>query len=140
MRPTFVVDCSAALPWLLEDEKTTETERLLERLVNEGETALAPPLLRYEVANAMLMAARRGRVAKDEMRAALSFFEKLPIEISVENGHVFSSALMLAEKHALTVYDALYLDLAIREGLPLASLDGALKKAALADGVHLAFP
>ena len=69
MRAGFVVDSSAALPWLLEDEKTAASEALLDRLISGGERAVAPPLLRYEVSNAMAMAVKRKRIARDVMRA-----------------------------------------------------------------------
>ncbi|RYD38608.1 MAG: PIN domain-containing protein [Verrucomicrobiaceae bacterium] len=138
MRASFVVDSSAALPWLLEDEKTPASEALLERLINGGERAVAPPLLRYEVSNAMAMAVKRKRITKDVMREALDFFSLLPIDLDDDSNHlVLTSAQTVAGKHSLTIYDAVYLDLAGRLGLPLASNDDALTKAARSEGVPL---
>jgi predicted nucleic acid-binding protein len=138
MRASFVVDSSAALSWLLEDEKTPVSEAILDRLVFGGEKAVAPPLIRYEVSNAMAMAVRRGRVGKEVMREALDFFSQLPIDLDeASNQFALSSALSVAEKHALTVYDAVYLDLAMRLGVALATKDEPLRRAAGAEGIAL---
>lgn len=136
MRAGFVVDSSAALPWLLEDEKTAASEALLDRLISGGERAVAPPLLRYEVSNAMAMAVKRKRIARDVMREALEFFSLLPIDLDEDSNRlVLTSAQTIAEKHSLTIYDAIYLELAGRLGLPLATNDNALMKAAKSEGI-----
>ncbi|RYD27795.1 MAG: PIN domain-containing protein [Verrucomicrobiaceae bacterium] len=135
---SFAVDTSVAITWLLHDEKTAASEALLDRLVNGGEKAAAPPLLFYELANAMAMAVKRGRIGNSAKRGLLDFFGLLPVEPDGDSTRlVLSSTHLVAEKHGLTLYDASYLELALRRGLPLATNDAALIRAALAEGVRL---
>ena len=92
----------------------------------------------YEVHNSVLMGVRRRRISYADALAFLGSIEKLPIRLAdpISHGQVFR----LAEQRGLTVYDAAYLELAIREGLPLASLDEALCRAATDSGVRLFTP
>ena len=133
----FVVDASAALPWCFVDETTPETEALLNRL-KSGDTAFVPPHWSFEVANSLLMALRRGRIGQEKRDRFLEDLRSLPIQPDMESmAQAFDRVLMLAEQYKLTVYDAAYLELALRRGLPLASLDADLCKAAQAEGVPL---
>jgi len=135
--PGFIPDASATLPWAFEDEATPWTESLLERVLG-GEAVSVPAHWPLEVANSLLMAQRRGRVTTRQIDEFIDDLAALPI--MVEGARLpadWHGILGLAEKHRLTAYDAAYLDLAKRSGLPLATLDGALRRAAKAEGVVL---
>ncbi len=133
----FVADASVTLAWCFPDEATPWTESLLDR-VAQGEQVIAPAHWPTEVSNGLLMAFRRKRI--DRMRADwfLNTLSSLPI--MVEQPLSMSQAkrvVALAIQHTLTFYDAAYLDLALRTALPLATLDGALRRAAVAENVVL---
>ncbi len=115
----FVVDCSVTVAWCFEDEATVELDSLLDRVQLEG--AVVPPLWISEAANVLLSAHRRGRIDRETMQERLALLDMLPIETdSMASGAVWrSSVLTLADAEALTFYDATYLELAIRRGLPL---------------------
>ena len=126
-----VLDCSAACAWLLEDESVPGVDRTLELATAHG--AAAPGLFWAELRNALVMAERRGRLTPVQTEAALAEVEALDIELD----HTPESAttLRLAREHRLSVYDALYLELAIRQRRELATLDTALQRAAESEGV-----
>lgn len=131
-----VLDCSAALSWVLPDEGHTAAAALLDRVVGEGATV--PALWHFEVSNGLLVAERRKRVTPAERRQALTFLGDLPIQVDSKSlERAWTETTILAQAHRLTVYDATYLELALRQGLPLASWDKALRSAALACGVPL---
>jgi predicted nucleic acid-binding protein len=133
----FVLDASVTLPWRFEDEATPWTEFLLNRL-EDGEDVLVPAHWPLEVANALLIAQRRRRVTSEQILEFLDDLAALPIRIdSARRPDQWAPVLALAQRHHLTVYDAAYLELAQRTGLPLATLDGDLRKAALAERVAL---
>ncbi len=98
---------------------------------------MVPPLWVSEVANVLLQACRRGRLPREAMQERLALLDMLPIEMDPQaSGTVWrSSILTLADAETLTFYDATYLELAIRRGLPLASSDTALRRAATRRGV-----
>ena len=108
---SLVIDASLTMTWYFDDETTPTTEELLDRVVDAG--ALVPSVWRLEVANAFQTAIRRKRI--DALYRDAS----------------------LAERFALTIYDAAYLELAQRRSLPLATLDQELRTAALALGTPL---
>jgi predicted nucleic acid-binding protein len=119
----FVLDTSVAVSWLLPDESSGESKAWLERLVVEG--GLVPNLWPLEVGNALLMAQRRQRVK------AVQALMDLPIERDQETSErAWRETLQLADDHGLTLYDAAYLELAVRLDLPLATFDQPLKIAA----------
>lgn len=125
---TIALDASMAIAWCFEDERTAESEVALDWVVAEG--ALVPSLWKIEVANGLQMALRRNRIHPDYRDLALKRLQSLPIEIDPETSlHVWSAGIALADRHRLTIYDAVYLELAIRRRLPLASLDKALVEA-----------
>ena len=127
----FVIDASIAGSWWLPDEALAETHILLRRL--GGETAVAPSVWWFEVRNLLLMAERRDRIDAAGSAALMADLEELSVEI---DGNPSSGALLaLARSHRLSAYDAAYLELAARRGLPLATLDQALAAAARAEGV-----
>jgi predicted nucleic acid-binding protein len=135
---SFVLDSSIAMTWCFEDEKTSYTEALLDA-VSEGTEVLVPALWPYEVLNVLVMAQRRKRMTQAQALHFWRELQALPIHIEEKPAGYSSLEIMtLAQQHQLTAYDAAYLDLALREGLPLASLDEDLKKAAQSAGVPIA--
>lgn len=132
-----MLDASSTLPWCFPDEATPWTETLLDRLAG-GEPALVPAHWPTEVMNGLVMAMRRGRVSLDKVQEFVEVLSDLPLQI--ETAHppqTWPPILALAQRHRLSAYDAAYLELARRENLPLATLDGDLQVAARADGVSL---
>jgi predicted nucleic acid-binding protein len=135
--PGFVADASATLPWCFEEEATPATEALLERL-RAGESAVVPAHWSTEVMNGLIMAVRRGRIDLERVVRFARDLAALPIRIEPPHGPAaWDAVLRVATRHQLTVYDAAYLELAERTRLPLATLDGDLRKAALAANVAL---
>jgi predicted nucleic acid-binding protein len=131
---TFVLDGSVAVAWFFEDEANAYAQAVEDSLISA--TALVPILWPLEVANACLVGERRKRTTEAKIAQFLALLSSLPITIDEEtNAHAWSEVLHLARAHALTTYDSAYLELALRRGLPLASLDDPLKAAARAVGV-----
>lgn len=122
------------LAWALEDERQAGAVDTLVRL-KTGDEALVPALWWFEVRNALVSNERRGRLGEADTAIMLRELARLPV--SIDRSPEEASVLALARRHRLTVYDAAYLELAQREGLPLASLDSALQGAAAASGVSL---
>jgi len=134
----FVPDASATLAWLLESETSDWSEVLLERF-GSGYTAVVPSHWALEVANALLVAVRRGRIDKKNSVELFRGLLALPIRVDTCSSEaIFRQVFAFAEQYGLTVYDAAYLELAAREGVPLATLDAELQNAARAAGVSLA--
>ncbi len=133
---SFVIDNSIALAWCFEDEQTDAIMALLDRLTETG--ASAPQLWPLEALNGLLTAERKGRIDTVVRRRLAGLLQALPIAIDDETAsQVWTSTAQLAERHQLTAYDAAYLELAQRLGLPLATSDTALMAAADAGGVAL---
>ena len=122
---SLVLDASLTLSWYFEDERTSAADAVLDQVVARG--AIAPLLWRLEVANGFQMAIRRKRIDREFRDRALRNLALLPIAVNPESDmYVWSSTLRLADQFDLTIYDASYLELAQRRGLPLASLDEKL--------------
>lgn len=133
----FVLDCSMAMAFVLRDESTDDTDAILDRL-GQGSSAVVPALWRWEVANVLLMAQRRGRVTPADAHRHMAQLRGLPIEMDeTACEESWSAAFALAQKHSLSSYDATYLEVAIRRGIPLASLDRELRAAAKVEKVQL---
>lgn len=133
----LVLDASCAAAWVLEDEATPQTATVLAQL-QAGARAIVPPLWRWEMANLLLVGAQRGRIDATDVDAALVFLDSLPIALDTDApSRAWPDALTLARDHALSVYDASYLELALRRRSPLATLDRPLARAAAAVGVTL---
>ena len=131
----FVLDCSVTMAWVFSDEASESTDRLRESLIED--TAFVPALWPIETGNVLLMATRRGRIATDDWQQIRENLEALPIHIDpVSTDRVLGAVLDLAHAHRISVYDAMYLELALRMRLPLATLDRALAAAAQATGVE----
>lgn len=133
---SVVVDASVALDWVFRSERSARANLVLEHVLREG--MVVPPIWPAEVANGLLNAKRRGRLTSDELPAALALFEQLPVVISPPASLASIRQLVDTGGAAeLTVYDASYLDLALRESEPLATHDEALRQAAARVGVEL---
>lgn len=133
----LVVDASITLAWCLEDEQSDYADEVFSRL--RAEHAMVPSLWPIEVANGLLFAERAGRLSAAGTAQAQSLLSGLPVEIQdAPLSTALGPILALAREHSLTTYDAAYLELAMREGVPLATVDGDLRTAASASGVPLA--
>jgi predicted nucleic acid-binding protein len=133
----FVVDASVALSWCFEDESNAWSAAILSRLTR-GDRIVVPAHWSTEVSNGLLIAVRRKRLAPDKPAVFWDALAHLPIEMEPALTQVHSKqALSLAEKFGLTVYDAVYLELATRRQLPLATLDADLRNATQSAGLTL---
>lgn len=132
----FVLDCSVAIAWCIDDEAAAETDALMEQAASEG--ALVPGLWPLEIANVLLQAVRRRRLGVADAMARLEILRSLPIRIDGATAErAWREILALARAEGLTTYDAAYLELALRCGLPLATRDRDLRQAADRCGVEL---
>lgn len=135
--PAFVVDASVSAAWFLPDEATPETEAALHATATHE--VWVPALWLLEVGNLLLSAHRRKRITADKRRELAAIAARLRIKVDREP--VAIAALDdIASTHGLTAYDAAYLELALRRGLPLATLDEALVHAMAKAGVIAASP
>ena len=132
--PGFVLDGSITLVWAFEDETDPYAEAVADSL--ENKPAIVPAVWPLEVANALLVGERRKRITEAKVAQFLTLLQSLPITVDDETVlRAWQETLHLARLHDLSEYDATYLELAVRLGLPLASLDDKLKTAATAAGV-----
>ena len=134
MATQFVVDCSVSLAWCLSDETGEYAKHVLRAF---GETsAHVPALWPLEMANGLLVAERRERIAEADTMRVLDAIRVLPIHVDDEtHAHALGATMALARAYALSAYDAAYLELAMRLDVPLATADKALAGAARASGV-----
>jgi len=134
---TFVVDASVTLSWYLDDEPNDYADRMLNRLADDS--AVVPNIWFLEVANGLLIAERRGRITQADVARVSGTLTGLPISVGdLSLDAALGPIFTLARSHDLSAYDAAYLELAMREGLPLASVDESLRRAARVAGVELA--
>ncbi|MDE2764473.1 MAG: type II toxin-antitoxin system VapC family toxin [Gemmatimonadota bacterium] len=132
----FVLDCSVTMAWVFPDEATEETGLLRDSLL--AGRAFVPAIWPIEVGNVLRVATGRGRIRTEDWARIRTNLEALPIAIEpVSTSRVWGSVLELAHERWLSVYDAMYLELAVRMRLPLATLDRALASAALGLGVKV---
>lgn len=129
----FVVDASIVAAWCFPDEDRSAADTALHRLANEG--AVVPALWWFEVRNVLVVNERRGRIDAAATAVFLADLGGLPIRIDREPDSEI--VLTLARQHALTAYDAAYLELARRLGGSLATLDRALAAAATAERIDV---
>jgi predicted nucleic acid-binding protein len=135
----LVIDCSVAIAWLMPDERTAAVDRALDLTAEHG--AVVPAHWRLEVANALIVAERRRRIAPAFRRDCLAALSALAIKVDARTDEqCWTAGLALAQQMKLTIYDAAYLELALRLGLPLATLDDALRAAARRRRVELLGP
>jgi predicted nucleic acid-binding protein len=132
----FVLDGSVTMVWGFEDEDDEYAEAILDRM--PGLQAYVPALWHLEVANALIVGERRGRTTPADAAHFLAILGAFPITVDDETiARAWSDTMHLARAHQLSAYDAAYLELALRRGLPLATLDDRLKAAAAVVGVPL---
>ncbi len=136
---TFVLDNSVAMRWLLTSNKKADqnyAEEVLKSMINAE--AYVPNLWHLEATNVLLSAKKRAEIDSGEMEIFISQLENLPIHTDVSTAEqAFNRILALADAYKLSSYDAAYFELAIREGLPIATLDKDLKKAAKKAGIEI---
>jgi predicted nucleic acid-binding protein len=136
MTPGLIIDCSITMAWCFADEATTETAQVQDRLI--AEAALVPEHWFLEVVNVLAMAEKRKRISAVDATNFLRLLATLDIQTDHEtSARAFDHLPPLCRNHGLTSYDAAYLELAVRQRLPVASLDDDLRQAALALGVQI---
>ena len=132
----FVLDASLALQWFLEDEADRKYSLAVLQSLSE-KRALVPLLWFYEVGNGLLMAHRRKRITLEQIDGFLKRLKDLPIDTTQQTSSEILELPTLAQAHGLTNYDAAYLALAMHSSLPLATADGALRRAAVSARVNV---
>jgi predicted nucleic acid-binding protein len=132
----FVLDCSVTMAWAFDDEDVPRAAGMRDRLGED--LAVVPAIWALEVGNALLVAERRQRISRAEAVRFVEILRALPIDVDATPAlGTLSSLLSLARQTGVSVYDAGYLDLAAAHGLPLATLDKVLERAARQIGVAL---
>jgi len=129
----FVLDASVTIVWAMKDEAHPLADLVLKQL--DMEEALVPAIWWYEVRNILVINERRKRISESDASKFLRDLVDFPIRMTDISDH--SDLLKLARQFGISVYDAAYLELAIRERIPLATLDKALRTAAQAASVPL---
>jgi predicted nucleic acid-binding protein len=129
----FILDASIAACWYFEDEHDPRADKALKLLTHDS--AIAPYQWWFEIRNVVVLGERRGRASEQYTSDYLARLERFPISLAALPDA--KTVLVLSRAHKLTFYDAAYLELALRERLPLATLDGDLIAAARAERVSL---
>ncbi len=134
MKEGFVIDNSVVMSWCFRDQANPYADSILERLTEA--VAYVPSIWSLEVVNVLLAAERRKIMGEADSVRFIKLLSQLPIFVEYESHEkVMKELLGLARAHSLSSYDASYLDLAMRKGLPLATLDKNLRKAAQSTNV-----
>jgi predicted nucleic acid-binding protein len=131
-----IIDSSVALSWCFPDENNPYAREVLRSLPTM--VAHVPSLWTLEIANSLLVGERRNRLTEADSLRFIGILATLPIHVDRETpNHALHDTLDLARRQQLSAYDGSYLELAMRRGLPLATLDQRLRDAAAAVGVEL---
>ena len=133
---TLVIDASVALSWCLADEEDPLAERAMWLTLEHF--AVVPRIWWYEIPNGLLANRRRGRLNQEDVSATIADFQGM--RIVVDEDHNDGVMVDLAWRHRLSLYDAAYLETALRRSLPLASLDRRLRRAGEAAGATILRP
>ena len=129
MSEHFVIDTSVVMTWCFKDETSKYADAILDSL--EVSIAVVPSIWPLEVENVLLVAERKKRLGEADSTRFIALLAELPIMIEQEPPErMMKEILALAREHKLSTYDASYLDLAMRKGLPIATLDNGLIAAA----------
>lgn len=129
MSDDFVIDNSVVMTWCFEDENSQYSDYILDKLSDA--TAFVPSIWPLEVTNVLLVAERKKRIGEAGSMRFIALLTELPIIVDQETPErMIKEIFALARKHNLSSYDASYLDLAMRKGLPIATLDKNLLAAA----------
>ncbi|MBK6649788.1 MAG: type II toxin-antitoxin system VapC family toxin [Betaproteobacteria bacterium] len=139
----FVLDNSVVMRWLLKDgsaERLAYAAKVLDRLANLGDEAVVPGIWALEVANVLVKAQAMGLVTEARAAEFVGLLRDMAFETDTETAaRALGDTLQLARRFKLSVYDAAYLELALRNGLPLATLDDDLNLAFAQTGGHVIF-
>jgi len=128
------------LCWYFEDQKTSYTEAVFECLAL-GDEILVPAIWPLEIVNSLVIAVRLKGISSAQLEIFVADLKDLPVEMDLQGvARAYSSILRISRQHQISSYDAAYLDLALFEGLPLATLDKNLRAAAKRSGVELFDP
>jgi predicted nucleic acid-binding protein len=132
----FVLDASIILTWCFPDEESQKALEISERIA-AGARVSVPAFWRHEMLNALLVGERRKRITPELTQAFLNDLDRLPVDVDApaSSAVVFQTTQALCRKHRLTAYDAAYLELAMRDNQPLATVDDELRRAAVAEKV-----
>ena len=133
MMCAVILDISVTAAWVLDDEDSSYADAVYARVPGEG--ALVPDFWHIEIRNVLLSAERRNRIAPEEVEQRLAELAALPIQ--TDRNLELNTAYDLAKMHGLSFYDAVYLELALRRNVTLATLDTALIRVAAAEGLFL---
>ena len=135
-RSRIVVDNSVVMAWCFEDESNAYTDAVMEYL--DDNESVVPAIWPLEIGNVLLVAERKRRIGKADVARFLDLIGGLAISVEQESPErMLTDIIALAREFQLTTYDASYLDLAMRSGLPIATQDQQLRKAARKCGVPL---
>ena len=134
-----MLDASVTMSWCYPDEDSDYADRVLD--LREQVTPVVPSLWAVEVANAVLVGKRRQRLTSSDVSEFLELLNGLEVETDPETaGRALHDVLVIAREHGLTGYDATYLELAMRRGLTIATVDKKLRIAAKSTGVEVFEP
>ena len=137
MSASWVIDSSVGLAWVHPDQATLETDKLLTKVAS-GTAIVVPAFWFLEIANVLLVLQRRKKITREHRNDALKMLSALNPTVDEESSKAaFHKTSELAEKHGLTIYDATYVELAMRRKLHLASRDASLSNAAKQGGVKV---
>jgi len=129
MNKSFVIDNSVVMSWCFKDETSEYTDAVLNRL--EYSTAFVPSIWPLEVGNVLLVAERNKRLRQADSIRFIALLSELPIIVEPESpDRMMNEIVSIARAYDLSTYDASYLDLAMRKGIPIATLDKGLLRAA----------
>jgi predicted nucleic acid-binding protein len=132
----FVLDCSMTMAWCFQDEGGSRPQAVFAGL--ETNEAIVPGIWPLEVANVLAVCERRNRLSAADVATFINMLKKYPIDLDENTAkNAFGDVLSLARAHRLTAYDAAYLELALRTGCPLASLDAELNASATGLGIAM---
>jgi predicted nucleic acid-binding protein len=132
----FVLDASLTLAWVFDEEETERSRDVLRQMVEHA--VVVPSIWPLEVANAVLIGLRAGRFSDDEALRFVEALVGLDVEVDAQaHRTAFVGLLPLAREYGLSIYDAAYLELALRTGAPLATFDAGLARAARSAGAGL---
>ena len=126
--------------WYIEDQKTSYTEGVFECLAL-GDEILVPAIWPLEIVNSLVIALRQKDITSAQLEIFVADLKELPVEVDLQGAaRAYSSILQISRRHQLSSYDAAYLDLALFEGLPLATVDKNVRSAAKRSGAELFDP
>ena len=133
---SLVLDASVTISALFEEAQSDKARDIFATIAADG--AVVPTLWPLEVGHILLRAERRRLLEAADRREHLRLLSRLPIALDhAMASHAWHDTMVLAQRYALTLYDATYLELSLRRGLPLATFDAALRRAAAAAGATL---